>query len=317
MWKILGFLQKHLIYSIPASMIAGVMTGYFFEVSFLRVMILPLTFLMIYPMMVNLQIRKIFSGGDAKLQLATFLINFGVIPFLAYGTGLIFFTHEPKMALGLLMIGLIPASGMTISWTGFGKGNLDAAIKMTVIGLVSGALLTPLYAEWLMGAVIDIPMTEIFQRILLIVFLPMLAGFLTQRYLIWNYGREKFRSEISRKFPLLSSLGVLGVVFVAMALRAGVIIAEPLMLLYILLPLLVFYGIIFSISTLIGKHFFPKADGIALVYGSVLRNLSVALAVALAVFGPEGADIVLVISLAYIIQVQAAAWYMRFLGRIF
>lgn len=313
MWKSLAYIQKHLVYSIPVSMITGVAVGAFFDVSFLRVLILPLTFLMIYPMMVNLQIKRVFSGGDAKVQLSALLINFAFIPFIAYATGRVFFPGEPLMALGLLLIGLIPTSGMTISWTGFGGGNLDAAIKMTVIGLVAGALATPLYAQWLMGAAIDIPLGQIFQRIILIVFLPMIAGYLTQRSFISIYGQEHFRTNISKKFPMMSTLGVLGIVAVAMALRAGIIISQPMMLLYILLPLFVFYGIIFLVSTLIGKYFFQRADGIALVYGTVLRNLSIALAVAMAVFGPEGSDIALIISLAYIVQVQSAAWHIRYL----
>ena len=47
----------------------------------------------------------------------------------------------------LLLRSLLPTSGMTISWTGFAKGNLNAAIKMTVIGLIAGSLATPLYAS--------------------------------------------------------------------------------------------------------------------------------------------------------------------------
>ncbi|MFO7874075.1 MAG: bile acid:sodium symporter [Bacteroidales bacterium] len=317
MWKMIAYLQKKLIYSIPLSMIAGLLLGHFFDVSFLRSLILPLVFLMIYPMMVNLQIKKIFSGGDLKLQLSSLFISFAIIPFIAYGVGLLFFSNHPMLAMGLLLIGLIPTSGMTISWTGFGKGNLDAAIKMTVIGLFIGALLTPLYAQWLMGAAIDVPLLQIFQRIILVVFLPMLAGFLTQRFIIWQYGRERYRTDISQKFPRLSTLGVLGVVLVAMALRADLIISQPMMLLFILLPLLIFYGINYTISTLIGKYFFPRADSVALVYGTVLRNLSVALAVAIAVFGPGGSDIAFIISLAYIVQVQSAAWHIKFAEKLF
>ena len=48
------------------------------------------------------------------------------------------------MALGLLLASLVPTSGMTISWTGFAGGNLAAAVKMTVIGLILGSLATPL-----------------------------------------------------------------------------------------------------------------------------------------------------------------------------
>ena len=316
MWTLLAFFQKNLIYSIPTSMIIGVLVGYFFEVAFLEVLILPLIFLMIYPMMVNLQIKKVLSGSDMKVQLVTQLINFGVIPFLAFGLGQLFFADEPMIALGILLIGLIPSSGMTISWTGFGDGNIDAAMKMTVIGLVLGALLTPFYAEFLMGASVPIPILYILQKIALIVFLPMVAGFLTQRVILWKYGREKYQRDIKKRFPMLSTLGVLGVVAVAMALRAEVIVSQPAMLLVLLIPLILFYVVCFVFSILIAKYFFSKEDGVALLNGVVLRNLSIALAVAMTAFGPEGSGMVLIISLAYIIQVQSAAWYIRYTDRL-
>ena len=56
---------------------------------------------------------------------------------------------------------------------------------------------------------------------------------------------------------------------------------------------------------------------IRLVYGTVMRNLSIALAIAMNSFGGSGADIALIVSAAYIIQVQAAAWYVRYTDRIF
>lgn len=48
-----------------------------------------------------------------------------------------------------------------------------------------------------------------------------------------------------------------------------------------------------------------------------MRNLSIALAIAINAFGAQGADAALVIALSYIIQVQSAAWYVKFSDRIF
>jgi hypothetical protein len=48
-----------------------------------------------------------------------------------------------------------------------------------------------------------------------------------------------------------------------------------------------------------------------------VRNHSIALAVAINAFGAADAGAALVICLAYIIQVQSAAWYVRFTPRIF
>jgi ACR3 family arsenite transporter len=85
----------------------------------------------------------------------------------------------------------------------------------------------------------------------------------------------------------------------------------------IFIPLLILYLFNFTLSTLVGRRFFSRGDGIALVYGTVMRNLSIALAIAINAFGPEGADAALVIALAYIIQVQSAAWYVKLTSKVF
>jgi len=317
MWKEISFLKRNLVWSIPSFMVLGIIFGYFSNPSFLKILILPLTFLMVYPMMVNLQIKKVFSGGDYRVQLITQIINFAIIPFVAFGIGKLFFSNNPLIALGLLLAALLPTSGMTISWTGFAKGNINASIKMTVIGLIAGSLATPFYAKWLMGTVVEIPMVNIFKQIAFIVFLPMVLGYSTQRFVIWKYGEAKYQKDIKKKFPALSTLGVLGIVFVAMALKSRTIISDPSMLLFLFVPLFILYCFNFLLSTIVGKFFFNRVDGIALVYGTVMRNLSIALAIAMTVFGKQGSEIALIIAMAYIIQVQSAAWYVKFSDKIF
>lgn len=317
MWNLFSIIQKNLTISIPAAMLAGIGAGSFINPEPLQNLIIPLTFLMVYPMMINLELKKVFSGGDLKLQGAAQIINFGIIPFIALGTGKLFFPHSPMAAFGLLLASLLPTSGMTISWTGFARGNINAAVKMTVIGLIAGSLLTPLYGKWLMGAVIEIPLAKVFSQIILIVFLPMALGFATKQILLKHYGEEHYNKKIKQKFPPLSTLGVLGIVFTAMALKAESILSDPMALMYIIIPVTLLYAVNFLISTAAGKLFFNRGDAIALVYGTVMRNLSIALAIAMITFGKEGADIALVISAAYIIQVQAAGWYVKHTDRIF
>lgn len=318
MWKLLEHIQKNLIWAIPASMILGIAIGSIMNPAPLKALIIPLTFLMVYPMMINLQIQKVFSGQDYKLQFVTQLINFAVVPFFAFGMGKLFFGDQPLIALGLLLASLLPTSGMTISWTGFANGNLNAAVKMTVIGLILGSIATPFYAKWLMGAAIEIPLSDIFRQIIVIVFLPMLLGVATRLLLIRIVGADKYHKNLKQKFPAFSTLGVIGIVFVAMALKAQAIIGNPLILVSFLVPLAILYIGNFVLSTLIGKLLFNRGDAIALVYGTVMRNLSIALAIAITAFGNEqGSEIALIIAMAYIIQVQAAAWYVKLTDRIF
>jgi arsenite transporter len=320
MWGLLIRINKNLVYAIPAMMTAGLAFGGMMDASVvkqLKALIIPLTFLMVFPMMVTINIKHLKQGLQPRIQGSAIFINFTIIPFAAYLLGKIFFAGQPYMALGLLLAALLPTSGMTISWTGFAKGNMGAAINMTVIGLTLGSLATPFYVSGLLGATVAVDFVKVIQQIVLIVFLPMGIGYITRQYLMKKHGADVFKSRFAPRFPALSTLGVLGIVFVAIALKAGTILAYPHQLLLIFIPLLLLYLFNFALSTLVGKTFFNRADGIALVYGTVMRNLSIALAVAINAFGEAGTDAALVIALAYIIQVQSAAWYVKFTDTLF
>ncbi|WP_028585135.1 arsenic resistance protein [Desulfogranum mediterraneum] len=321
MWRLLKLLHAQLIIAIPLMLAAGFLVGSLAgsaRVAPLKALIMPLTFLMVYPMMVTLNVNHLLQGlKNVRLQLISQLINFGLIPFIAYGLGLIFFQDQPYLALGLLLAALLPTSGMTISWTGFAHGNTGAAINMTIIGLTLGSLATPFYVLALLGTEVSVNISMVLQQILLIVFVPMILGILTRQYLLKRFSPATFKQEIAPRFPTLSTVGVLGIVFVAMALKAGTILSDPSLLLRILLPLVLIYLLNFSLSTLVGKLLFNRGDAIALVYGTVMRNLSIALAIAINAFGEAGANAALVIAVSYVIQVQSAAWYVRFTDTLF
>lgn len=320
MWKVLIRINKNLVYAIPVFMIAGLWYGHILDQSLvvrMKTLIIPLTFLMVYPMMVTLNIKHLKKGLQFDIQGSAMFLNFAIIPFVAFVLGRVFFTDQPYMALGLLLASLLPTSGMTISWTGFAKGNMGAAVSMTVIGLTLGSLATPFYVSWLLGATVEVNFFKVMQQIVVIVFLPMGLGFLTRQALLKKYGMPAFKERIAQRFPAISTIGVLGIVFVAMSLKAKTILSDPGQLLLIFIPLLALYVFNYTLSTLVGRIFFNRGDSIALVYGTVMRNLSIALAIAINAFGEAGADAALVIALAYIIQVQSAAWYVKLTDRFF
>lgn len=310
-WNLIELMQKKLVISIPISMLLGITAGSILNVSFLKQLIMPFTFLMVYPMMVTLKIKSLFVQSNNKLQIITQVINFIIMPLMGYLIGKIFFRSNVYLILGLLLTSLLPTSGMTISWTGMAKGNINEAIKMTVIGLLLGAVLTPIYLKVFLGASIDIPLKDIFNQIIMVILLPMAAGYFTQQFLIKKFGKEKYEKEYKSKFPLISTLGVVAIVFIAMALKAQTLLGNPILILKILVPLVLLYLFNFVFSTIIARMIFNKEDGIALIYGTVMRNLSVCLAIAMTAFKEKGTEAVIIISLAYVIQVQSAAWYVK------
>ncbi|MCD4719256.1 MAG: universal stress protein [Desulfobacula sp.] len=321
MLGLLSVIQKNLVWAIPVSMMFGLIYGYLFDAAVLKQFIIPVTFIMVYPMMVTLNVKTIFKGHDLKLQLVTQIINFIFVPLLVFFIGKIFLSGEaPKFALwavGLFLIGVLPTSGMTISWTGFAKGNKEAAIKMVVFGLVIGSLAAPIFTKVFMGATIEVNMLHMFKQIAIFVFFPLFVGLLTQTLGMKKYGQKIWNEKIKPKFPPFSALGVVLIAFLAMSLKAKHIIANPGDIIIILIPLTVFYLISYVLLTIVGRFFFSKEDAIAMVFGVVMRDLSIALAIAMTAFGKQGMTIALLIALAYIIQIQSAAWYVKFVNFMF
>ena len=200
---------------------------------------------------------------------------------------------------------------------GMARGNIPAAVKMTVFGLLLGSFLAPFYIKMLMGAEIEINILKVFLQIGTIVIVPLILGTLTRKVIISRYGMAHYQEKLKKRFPPFSTLGVLGIVFVAMALKAKGITNNPSILLKILIPLALFYILNVVASIIIGKIFFKRDNAIALLYGTVMRNLSIALAITITAFGKEGADIASVIALGYIIQVQLAAWIVKLTDKIY
>lgn len=312
--QLLNGASKRLVVLIPAAMAAGFGYGLVSDASALKPWVLPLTVVMVYPMLVNFRPRAVLDGGDMRAFWLAMGLDFAVLPLVAWGFALAFFREQPALFAGMVLAGLFPTSGMTISWTGFAKGNVAAAVKMTVVGLIAASLLAPVYLKVLAGALVPVDVAEVVKTVALVVALPMAAGALTRVGIVRARGEAYFREQVVPALPGISTLGVLGIVFVAIALKAKAIAASPQSLLVILAPLAAFYALNFALATLVGKALLPRGDAIALVYGTVMRNLSIALGIAVTQFGPESA---LVLSLAYVVQVQAAAWYVRLTDRVF
>jgi len=314
--KKLKFIQKNLVWFIPGFMLFGLFWGSFFSTEKLKITIFPLTFVMIFPQMININFKQIFTKCNLKLQAMSQLINFFFIPFFAFLLGKIFFPNTPFDALGLLLVGILPTGNMTLAWIGFNKGNLNAGIKIVIIGLTLGSLLSPFYLHFFLGQSVEIPLFKILKTIAIIILIPLIVSVFTRSALIKKFGIKKFRNEIKGKISLFSSVGLLGMIFVATSLKAELILQNPHVLIHYFFPLLIFYSVNFSLITFLGKRFFSKKDAITFVYGTTMRNLSISLVVAMSVFGDSESKIAILIAMAFMFQTKLAAWYSHYVYKI-
>ena len=80
----------------------------------------------------------------------------------------------------------------------------------------------------------------------------MAAGYCTRQFLLNKYSMAQFKERIAPRFPAASTVGVLGIVFVAMALKAETIVSHPAILVSIFIPLLLLYILNYALATAVG-----------------------------------------------------------------
>lgn len=306
MKKLFYLPSKNLVSTIPVILVIGFLTGLNFDTSLLKGYILFFTFLMIYPTMIGFKIKEAVDLSHLKVVIGASILNFILIPILAFVFGKLFLADSPQLFAGLIMISLFPTSGMTISWTMLNKGNVAAAIKVTALSLLLGSFLAPIYLYFMVGTMIEVNVLQTFLTVAQIVVLPMILGTITYKFILKKMSADEFNKKIKPILPPMSVWAMLFIIFASISMKAKAIAGQPQLLLNTLLLLILFYFINFAVSTFFVRRFFNKADGYALVYGTVMRNLSIALGLAIASFGPDTA---LIITLAFILQVQGAAWY--------
>ncbi len=310
--KLYVFPQKFLLLSVPLTLVVGFIVGTLFDTSFLRGTILFATIIMIYATLVGLKLKELTTIKDTKVLGLSIVINFVVIPVIAYVIGKLFLTQQPLMFAGLALAALLPTSGMTISWTGIQKGNVHAAVKLTVFGLIIGSILTPWYLLAMVGEYVNINILETFRTIIFVVFVPMLLGHITFKLLMKKYTMEQFQKKVKPNFAPLSIWAMLYVVFVSISNQAAMITSNLQLIITAFIVLIAFYAINYGLSTFIALKTLNRADGIALVNGTVLRNLSIAIGLAATSFGAEAA---LIVTIAFIVQQQSIAYYGKFANK--
>ena len=210
--------------------------------------------------------------------------------------------------MGIYLIALLPTSGMTAAWTGMAKGNLNTALVIIAVNLLLSIFLLPIYLKMMVGQSVPFDPMHIFKQLMYIVVAPMVAGDITRRLIVKRFGKQGFM-KLKPHLSSVSSLGVVLIIFVAMSLKAHQILSDAPAAALTMIPLLLFYAGSVGMGIVIGAFFLKREEMIALIYGTSMRDLSIAVAIAMLSF--PGA--VLPIALAYAIQVPSAAVIMKIL----
>ncbi len=281
--------KKFLPIFILICIILGLIFGYYFSYSikFVKPYVSIPLFIMLYPMMINLKIEKIKDSlKNLKLMISAIILNFIISPLLGDLIGTYFIKNLDMMLyVGFVLKSTVPCSGMVIAWTGFAKGKVESALIIVSLSLILSIFLIPFWMVILVGIYIQIDILMMLQKLLLIILLPIIAGYLTRLALIKLIKIEKFK-KIQPIFPTISSFGMYMIVFISISLESTTILLNLDYILMISLGIIILYPSLAIIGIIYSK--FTNCcyeDTIALTYGITAKNHSITIAIALTTFG--------------------------------
>jgi ACR3 family arsenite transporter len=268
----MGLFERYLSVWVGISIIIGVMLGSiipdFFslvaslEYAHVNIVVAVLIWLMVYPMMIQIDFSSIKDVGKKPKGLAlTLVINWLIKPFTMAALGWLFFKGffadwvDPQSAneyiAGMILLGVAPCTAMVFIWSQMTKGDANyTLVQVSINDIIMIFAFAPLTALLLGVSDIQVPWNTLLISVLLYVLLPLIAGALTRSLLDKKAAEaaetpeHKNVDSFVAKLKPWSMLGLLGTVVLLFGFQAKTILTEPQTIILIAIPLIIqTYGI--------------------------------------------------------------------------
>ncbi|WP_447731143.1 ACR3 family arsenite efflux transporter [Pseudoxanthomonas suwonensis] len=224
------------------------------EVAHVNLAVAVLIWLMIYPMMIQVDWGAVRDIGHRPRGLVlTLVVNWLVKPFTMAALGVLFFQHvfapwvDPQSAseyiAGMILLGVAPCTAMVFVWSALVKGDPNyTLVQVSVNDLVMVFAFAPIAAFLLGVTEVEVPWQTLLLSTVLYVVLPLLAGMAT-RHVLRRRGGTAVDGLVRRLKPW-SIVGLVATVVLLFGFQARTILEQPLVIGMIAVPLLLqTYGI--------------------------------------------------------------------------
>ena len=291
--RLKGHLSRYLLLYVAAAMALGLALGYpgSHLVARHKALFTTLTtiavFLIIYPMMVNLKLEALKLAVRNVKGLAIALgYNFVYAPLFGYllARG---FLHDRMLALGFLLVMVVPCSSMSIGYTGLAGGNVELATVVMAVSFLFSIIAVPAWMG-LFAAQYHLPSPTwvLIKAMLTVLIAPMIAGYLTRIALIKSLGERRF-IELMPLFPSLSVLAMFAIVFLIFFMKARLIIGKWELVAWLSVPNTLFVGVTLLLITWLDRLMrLSYEDHMAIVFAATGKNNGTAIALATMAFSP-------------------------------
>lgn len=252
---------------------------------------------MMYPVLAKVrydETRRV--TGDRKLLIASLAMNWLLGPALMFALAWLLLPDLPEFRTGLIIVGLARCIAMVMIWNDLACGDREAAAVLVAINSVfqvfAFAALGWFYLQILPGWLglsttsADFSVWAISGSVLVFLGIPLVAGFLTRTIGERVKGRDWYEGTLLPRLGPWALYGLLFTIVVLFALQGDAITNQPLDVVRIAVPLLVYFAITFGAGMLIGHWLdLGYAKTATLAFTAAGNNFELAIAVAIGTFG--------------------------------
>ncbi|MGJ7540638.1 ACR3 family arsenite efflux transporter [Brevibacterium luteolum] len=252
---------------------------------------------MMYPVLAKVrydETRRVTA--NRRLLALSIILNWLVGPALMFALAWLLVPDLPEYRTGLIIVGLARCIAMVFIWNDLACGDREAAAVLVAINsffqvLAFGAL-GWFYLQVLPGwlglptTAADFSVMTIVVSVLVFLGIPLLAGFLSRVVGERAKGREWYEQRFLPRIGPWALYGLLFTIVLLFALQGEAIIARPLDVLRIAVPLLLYFVVMFGIGLFASRSAgLNYAQSTTVAFTAAGNNFELAIAVAIGTFG--------------------------------
>jgi ACR3 family arsenite transporter len=304
--KGLGFFERHLSLWVALCIVVGIALGQIlpvipdtlsrFTYAEVNIPIAILIWLMIYPMMVQIDFSSVLGVRRQPKGLAlTLVVNWLIKPFSMvifaslFLQGIFAALIEPELAsqyvAGAILLGAAPCTAMVFVWSYLTKGDpAYTLVQVAVNDLIMLVAFAPIVAFLLGISNIIVPWETLLLSVILYIVVPLSVGYASRVYLIRTRGALWFDQVFLKRLGPVTIVGLLLTLVLLFSFQGDKIINNPLHIALIAVPLIIQTFFIFGIAYY-AAHIWKIPHKIAapasLIGASNFFELAVAVAISL------------------------------------